>query len=112
MQPLLTAISSGPVHSQPIPALVARRDLPAERRFRRFGLWFTAITLPALLIVFIGMTATSANGHVKAGWADALGVVAGLIFLGGAFVWSYRLWTLRTYRKQVSPNAESRPPAA
>jgi hypothetical protein len=70
------------------------------------------MVLPTLVIVFLGMSVTSAHGHVEAGWADALGVVVGLIFLGGAFTWGYRFWTLRLDRRPASPNTESRRPAA
>jgi hypothetical protein len=83
------------------------RDSPAERRFTRFGLWFMAIFLPALVVVSIGMLATSANGHVKTGWADALGLVAGVMVVGGAFTWTYRLWTLRRSWRRLSPSDES-----
>ena len=88
------------------------RDSPAERRFRRVALWFRAILLPALVVAFIGMLATSADGHAQAGWADALAVVSALIFLGAALMWIYRLRTLRPGRQPGFPNADSgRPPA-
>jgi hypothetical protein len=69
------------------------------------------VLFPALVVVFIGMLVTSANGHVKAGWADALVVVTGLIFLGSVTMWTYRLRAQGAIQNPVFPNADSsRPP--